>query len=151
MTHIQFDFHYWSLTSPPILTLKDVVGHILLFCLFFLRHWFSHPQPCPQTQVLPGMSHGEAPPLSDVLVYHQSAEESRGAPGGEFGRGGSSLSSHHPWYLGRLQLQVHVLLERPYAGVHVHAQLVGGHACRSASGPRDRLCFSVVPPQTDNL
>lgn len=75
------------------------------------------------------MSDSEAAPLSDALVDHQLSEESRGATGRQLGRGGVALPSSHTWDFGRLQLQVHVLLERADAGVHLHAQLVGRHPC----------------------
>lgn len=76
------------------------------------------------------MSYGEAAPLADALVDHQLSEESRGASGRQLGRGGAALASSHTWDFGRLQLQVHVLLECSDAGVHLHAQLIGRHLCR---------------------
>lgn len=71
------------------------------------------------------MGYSEAPPLSDALVDHQLAEEARGASGGQFGGRGAPFPSPHTRDFGRLQLQVHVLLECPDAGVHLNAQLVG--------------------------
>lgn len=77
------------------------------------------------------MSHGEAPPLPNALVDHHLAEEARRASRGQFGGRGAPLAPRHAWDFGRLQLQVHVLLERPDAGVHLNAQLVGRHRRRS--------------------
>lgn len=71
------------------------------------------------------MSYSEASPLSNALVDHQLAEEPRGASRGQLRGRGSPLPSHDTWHLGWLQLQVHVLLERPNARVHLDAQLVG--------------------------
>lgn len=84
----------------------------------------------PQPQGLPGVGYSEAAPLSNALVDHQLAEEARGASGRQFGGRGAPLPSYHTWDLGRLQLQVHVLLECPDTGVHLDAQLVGRHPCR---------------------
>lgn len=81
------------------------------------------------SQVLPGVSNRKAAPLSDALVDHQLAEQSRGASGRQFGWRGVALPSSHTWDFGRLQLQVHVLLECSDAGVHLDAQLVGRHPC----------------------
>lgn len=72
-----------------------------------------------------GVSYSEASPLSDALVDHQLAEESRGASWGKFGGCGAPLSPHPTWHLWGLQLQVHVLLECPDARVHLNTQLVG--------------------------
>lgn len=73
------------------------------------------------------MGYSEASPLSDALVDHHLAKKAWGASGGQFGGRGAPLPSHHTWHFGRLQLQVHVLLERPDARVHLDAQLVGRH------------------------
>lgn len=71
---------------------------------------------------LPGVRHGEAPSLPHALVHHQLPEEARGAAGRQF-RGGGPL----PRQLRGLQLQVHVLLKGPDAGVRLRGgQLVGG-------------------------
>lgn len=75
------------------------------------------------------MSYGEAAPLPNALVDHHLAEEARRASWGQFGGRGVPLPPHHAGDFGRLQLQVHVLLERPDAGVHLNAQLVGRHRC----------------------
>lgn len=69
------------------------------------------------------MGYSEASPLPDALVDHQLAEEARGASGGQFGGRGAPLP--YTWDFGRLQFQVHVLLECTDAGVHLNAQLVG--------------------------
>lgn len=87
---------------------------------------FSDPQP----QGLPGVGYSEAAPLSNALVDHQLAEEAWGASRRQFGGRGAPLPSYHTWDLGRLQLQVHVLLECSDTGVHLNAQLVGRHLGR---------------------
>lgn len=74
----------------------------------------------PLCQPLPGMCHRKAPPLPDALVHHELSKQPRGAPGGEFGRRGTPLPSDHTGHSRRLQLQMHVLFERPDARVHVH-------------------------------
>lgn len=93
-------------------------------------HYFCSMSP---RQALPGMSYGEASPLSDALVDHQLAEEARRASRWQFGRRGTPPSSHHTWHLRGLQLQVHVLLECPDAGVHLNTELIGWHPCRLGS------------------
>lgn len=72
------------------------------------------------SRALPGVSYSEASPLSDALVDHQLAEKTRGASWRQFRGRGAPLSSPHTWDFGRLQLQVHVLLERPDTGVHIN-------------------------------
>ena len=99
-----FPFFSLSVTPPPPTT-------------------HTHPPP----QVLPSVGYSEASPLSDALVDHHLAKKAWGASWGQFGGRGAPLPSHHTWHFGRLQLQVHVLLERPDAGVHLDAQLVGRH------------------------
>lgn len=94
------------------------------------------------------MSYSEASPLPDALVDHQLAEEARGASRGQLWGCGSPLASHHTGHLGWLQLQVHVLLERPNARVHLHTQLVGWHPCRQTCVPLSNsanFCPTVVP------
>lgn len=91
------------------------------------------------------MSDGEAPPLPNALVDHHLAEEARRASRGQFGGRGVPLSPHHAWDFGRLQLQVHVLLERPDAGVHLNAQLVGRHRCLTRAVTR-ALLFKILFP-----
>lgn len=95
----------------------------------------------PPPQALPGMSYGEASPLSDALVDHQLAEETWRASRRQFGRCGTPLSTHHTWHLRGLQLQVHVLLECPDAGVHLNAKLIRWHPCRLGSVLYGRLLF----------
>lgn len=80
-------------------------------------------------QVLPGVCYSEAAPLSDALVDHQLSEESRRASGRQLGRSGVALASCYTWDFRRLQLQVHVLLERSDTGVHLDTQLIGRHPC----------------------
>lgn len=120
-----------SLSSAPYLSLFKPLS------LPLAQHPQSHPVPVyhvlfPVTyglQVLPGVSYGEAAPLSDALVDHQLSEESWGASGRQLGRSGVALPSSHTWDFGRLQLQVHVLLECSDAGVHFDTQLIGRHPC----------------------
>lgn len=129
-----------SLWSLQLLLLQLICPHLNLRRCLRLQPPASHPVPTPFIplyqgcfpvtyclQVLPGVSDRKAAPLPDALVDHQLAEQSRGAPGGQFGRRGVALPSSHTWDFGRLQLQVHVLLERSDAGVHLDAQLVGRH------------------------
>lgn len=132
-----------SLWSLQLLLLQLLCPYLNLHRCLWLQPSASHPVPTPFIpvyqgfffpvtyclQVLPGVSNRKAAPLSDALVDHQLAEQSRGASGRQFGRRGVALPSSHTWDFGRLQLQVHVLLECSDAGVHLDAQLVGRHPC----------------------
>lgn len=124
-----------SLWSPSAASPLPQLTYSILYHCLWPQHPASHPVPTPfipvtyALQFLPGVSNRKAPPLSDALIDHQLAEESRGASGRQFGRRGVALPSSHTWDFGRLQLQVHVLLECSDTGVHLDAQLVGRHPC----------------------
>lgn len=125
---------YWSSHLPqqfnPILSLQfphPCPSRLqLILCLIssFLCVSDALPLcfPCfpSPSRALPGVSYSEASPLSDALVDHQLAEKTRGASWRQFRGRGAPLSSPHTWDFGRLQLQVHVLLERPDTGVHIN-------------------------------
>lgn len=115
-------------------------------------------------QVLPGVRDGEAAPLPDALVDHQLSEKSWGASGRQLGRSGVAPPCSQTWDFGRLQLQVHVLLERSDAGVHLHTQLIGRHPCslrifaslvqtqsHQTAGVKKKLYIDVKKPAQSHL